>query len=205
VDGVDVVWSNALAEVHRLVVGPIDNNVYVVRCTRTHEATLIDAASEPERLLRVATSLGVTSVVITHGHWDHIGAVGHVRAAGLPVAVRREDADQLEGYDVLLDDDVLLAVGDLFLRTIHTPGHTPGSICFSLEGAPVLFSGDTLFPGGPGNTRSNPDDFATILQSIDERLFRVYPAATTVWPGHGKETTLGAESPHLDEWRARGW
>jgi glyoxylase-like metal-dependent hydrolase (beta-lactamase superfamily II) len=179
--------------------------VYVVRCRRTGEATLLDAANEHDRLLRVATRLGVTSVLETHGHWDHIGAVEAVRAAGIDVWVRGEDAAMLPSYDHLLDDDVVHEVGDLRLRTVHTPGHTPGSISFALEETPMLFTGDTLFPGGPGNTTFEGGDFATIITSIDERIFQVFDADTTIWPGHGAESTLGAERPHLEEWVARGW
>lgn len=202
---VQLVWSDATAEVHRFVVGPVDNNVYVVRCRRTGEAVLLDAANEHDRLLRVASRLGVVSVLETHGHWDHIGAVQQVRDAGIDVWVREEDAGLLPGYDHLLEDDARHQVGDLRLRAVHTPGHTPGSICFALENTPVLFSGDTLFPGGPGNATFEGGDFTTIITSIEERIFRVYESATIVWPGHGAPTTVGAERPHLEEWIARGW
>jgi glyoxylase-like metal-dependent hydrolase (beta-lactamase superfamily II) len=202
---VDLVWSNATAEVHRFVVGPVENNVYVVRCRRTGVAALIDAANEHERLLAVARNLGVQSVLETHGHWDHIGAVTEVRAAGIDVWVREEDSGLLPSYDHLLDDDVEHQVGDLRLRTVHTPGHTPGSICFALVDTPVLFSGDTLFPGGPGNTTFEGGDFPTIITSIEERLFRPYDEETIVWPGHGAATTIGTERPHLEDWVARGW
>jgi glyoxylase-like metal-dependent hydrolase (beta-lactamase superfamily II) len=204
-DNVALVWSDAAAEVHRFVVGPIENNVYVVRCRRTGEATLIDAANEHDRLLRVAKSLGVTSVLETHGHWDHIGAVEQVRDAGIDVWVRAEDADMLPSYDHVLDDDAVHVVGDIRLRILHTPGHTPGSVSFALENTPVLFTGDTLFPGGPGNTTFDGGDFATIITSIEERIFRVFTPATTFWPGHGAPSTIGAETPHLDEWVERGW
>lgn len=204
-DNVALVWSDAAAEVHRFVVGPIENNVYVVRCRRTGEATLIDAANEHDRLLRVAKSLGVTSVLETHGHWDHIGAVEQVREAGIDVWVRAEDADMLPSYDHVLEDDAVHVVGDIRLRIVHTPGHTPGSVSFALEHTPVLFTGDTLFPGGPGNTTFEGGDFATIIASIEERIFRVFDVATTLWPGHGAPSTIGAEAPHLDEWVERGW
>lgn len=202
---VELVWSNAAAQVHRLVVGPLDNNVYVVRCRRTGVAALIDAANEHERLLEVARGLGVTSVLETHGHWDHIAAVAEVREAGLEVWVRDEDAAMLPSYDHLLDDDVEFVVGDLRLRTIHTPGHTPGSMCFALADAPIVFSGDTLFPGGPGATKFEGGDFPTIITSIEERLLRPLAEDTIVWPGHGAATTIGNERPHLDEWVTRGW
>jgi glyoxylase-like metal-dependent hydrolase (beta-lactamase superfamily II) len=204
-DNVELVWADDKAEVHRFVVGPIENNVYVVRCRTTGEATLIDAANEHDRLLRVATKLGVTSVLETHGHWDHIGAVSQVREAGIDVWVRDEDAKMLPGYDHLLEDDTVHEVGRLRLRTIHTPGHTPGSISFALEGTPLLFTGDTLFPGGPGNTTFEGGDFATIIDSIERRFYRIYGDETIFWPGHGRESTIGAERPHLDEWVARGW
>jgi glyoxylase-like metal-dependent hydrolase (beta-lactamase superfamily II) len=155
--------------------------------------------------LAVARNLGVQSVLETHGHWDHIGAVTEVRAAGIDVWVRAEDAGLLPSYDHLLDDDVEHQVGDLRLRTVHTPGHTPGSICFALVETPVLFSGDTLFPGGPGATTFEGGDFATIITSIEERLFRSYDEETIVWPGHGAPTTIGTERPHLEDWVARGW
>ena len=111
----------------------------------------------------------------------------------------------LPSYDHLLDDDTVHQVGDLRLRTVHTPGHTPGSICFALEGTPMLFTGDTLFPGGPGNTNHDATDFATIITSIDERIFGAFADDVTIWPGHGRESTIGAERPHLDEWVERGW
>ena len=146
------IWSDTAAEIHQVVVGPMDNNVYVLRCRSTGDAVLIDAANEHDLLLELARSLGVRQVLETHGHWDHIQAVTEMRDAGYSVGVTSEDASMLPSYDEILADDELIEVGDLRLRTIHTPGHTPGSMCFAIEGTPVLFSGDTLFPGGPGNT-----------------------------------------------------
>ena len=203
--GVERIWEDAAVEVHRLVDGPIDNNVYVVRCRRTGDALLIDAANEHERLLEVCQALGVRTVVETHGHWDHVAAVPAVREAGYDVAVRKEYAAMLDSYDLLLDDDDVLEVGRVRIRTVHTPGHTPGSICFAVEDTPLFFSGDTLFPGGPGNTKTELGDFSLIIRSIDERIFAPYPDETIVLPGHGAVTTLGTERPHLDEWVARGW
>jgi len=197
-------WSGAGAEVHSLVVGPIDNNVFIVRCTRTGEAVLLDAANEHDQLLGLCRDLGVRRVLQTHGHWDHIQAVPALRDAGYDVAVAAADATRLPSYDSLLEDDSVIEVGDLRLRTIATPGHTPGSLCFLLEGTPLLLSGDTLFPGGPGRTDLPGGDFGTILTSLDERLLPL-PAATMVLPGHGADTTIGAERPHLLEWVDRGW
>ncbi len=191
-------------EVHAVVVGPMDNNVFVIRCTETGDGVLIDAANEHERLLELCSALGVRRVIETHGHWDHIQAVPAVRDAGYDVAVTAADSEMLPAYDSILEDDNVIEVGRLRLRTIATPGHTRGSMCFALEGSPLLFSGDTLFPGGPGNTSFEGGDFATIIDSLDQRLF-TYPADTIVLPGHGNWTTIGSERPHLQEWVDRGW
>ena len=192
-------------EIHKLVVGPVDNNVFVLRCTETGESVLIDAANEHDKLLELAERLNVRRVLETHGHWDHIAAIPAMRDAGYSVGVTAEDADMLDSYDEILDDDTMIEVGRLRLHTIHSPGHTPGSISFKLVGAPILFTGDTLFPGGPGATKFPGGDFPTIIRTIEERLFRVLDDDVLVLPGHGDDTTIGAERPHLDEWVARGW
>src|SRR5213082_2704018 len=145
------------AEIHKLV----------VRCKETGDAVLIDAANEHEKLLELCQRLNVRRVIETHGHWDHIQAVPAVRDAGIDVGVTEQDAKMLPSYDFVIDDDSVIEVGRLRLRTIHTPGHTPGSMCFHLEGSPILFSGDTLFPGGPGNTKFEGGDFPTIIRSVD--------------------------------------
>ena len=193
-------------EIHKLVVGPYDNNVFVLRCRATGDAVLLDAANEHEKLLELAQSLNVRRVLETHGHWDHIQAVPAMREAGYEVAVTALDAPRLKdvGYDVFLDDKEVVEVGRVRLDAIHTPGHTEGSICFKVAGSPILFSGDTLFPGGPGNTTFEGGDFATIVQSIDSKLFTL-PPDTIVLPGHGDDTTVGTERPHLQEWIDRGW
>ena len=192
-------------EVHKLVVGPMDNNVFVLRCRHSGDAVLIDAANEHELLLEVSRATGVRRVLTTHGHWDHIQAVTEMRDAGYSVGVAADDAEMLPSYDEILDHDTVIEVGDLRLRTIHTPGHTPGSMSFVVEGKPLLFSGDTLFPGGPGNTGFEGGDFPTIIASIDELLFSRLDPETIVMPGHGLDTTIGAESPHLGGWIERGW
>ena len=192
-------------EVHKVVVGPMDNNVFVLRCRHTGDAVLIDAANEHERLLDLARALDVRRVIETHGHWDHIQAVPELRDAGYSVGVSGEDAGMLPSYDEVIGDDEVIEVGDLRLRTIHTPGHTPGSICFRVEGKPILFSGDTLFPGGPGATKFEGGDFPTIIRSIEDRLFATLPGDTLVLPGHGDDTTIGTESPNLQTWIDRGW
>ena len=199
-------WADSRLEIHRVVVGSYDNNVFVLRCRDTGDAVLIDAANEHERLLELCQRLGVRRVLETHGHWDHIQAVPAIREAGYEVAVTAKDAPMLKdcGYDVFIDDAEVIEVGRLRLHAIHNPGHTPGSVSFLVEGAPLLFTGDTLFPGGPGATKFEGGDFATIIDSIDNKLFTL-PATTIVMPGHGVSTTIGAERPHLQEWVARGW
>jgi glyoxylase-like metal-dependent hydrolase (beta-lactamase superfamily II) len=198
-------YEDSQAEIHRLVVGPMDNNVYVLRCKATGEAVLLDAANEHDKLLELCRRLDVRKVLETHGHWDHIQAVPAIRDAGYDVGVTAADAAMLPSYDFVLEHDTVIDVGRLRLHTIATPGHTPGSMSFLVEGSPVLFSGDTLFPGGPGNTKFEGGDFPTIIRSVEERLFSPLPADTIVMPGHGLDTTIGAESPHLQEWIDRGW
>ena len=197
-------FSDGRVEITKVVVGPMVNNVFVVRCVETGAAVLVDAADEPEVLLDLCERLNVGDVLTTHGHGDHIQAVPAVRAAGHRVGVGAADAHMLPGYDFEIADGSVVDVGRLRLRAIHTPGHTPGGTCFSIEGSPVLLAGDTLFPGGPGATRGNSTDFATIIRSIQQRLF-VLPDETIVMPGHGDDTTIGTERPHLQEWIDRGW
>ena len=198
-------WSDTGIEVHKIVVGPVDNNVFVIRCTETGEAVLLDAANEHDRLLELCETLGVRTVLETHGHWDHIQAIPAVRDAGYQVGVTAEDAAMLPSYDYLLEDDTVVDIGRLRIRTVHTPGHTPGSMSFHVENTPLLFSGDTLFPGGPGATQFEGGDFDLIIKSIEDRIFRVFDSDTIVLPGHGDDTTIGTESGSLDEWVARGW
>lgn len=199
-------WQDENVDVHRLVVGPFDNNVFVVRCRHTGDAVLIDAANEHEKLLELSTALGVRRVLETHGHHDHIQAIPAMREAGYEVAVTLADAPMLGdmGYDVLIGDGEVIEVGRLRIDAIHTPGHTPGSVSFAVRGTPLLFTGDTLFPGGPGATKFEGGDFPTIIRSIETRLF-TFPDDTVVLPGHGLDTILSAEKPHLDEWVDRGW
>jgi len=198
-------YEDSLVEVHRVVVGPMDNNVHVIRCKQTGDAVMVDAANEHELLLEMCRDLGVRQVVETHGHWDHIQAVPAVRDAGFAVSVSAEDSSMLPSYDLVIHDGDVLEVGRLRLEALATPGHTPGSVSFALHGTPLLFSGDTLFPGGPGATKFEGGDFPTIIRSIDERIFSNFTADTIVLPGHGDDTTVGKERPHLREWIDRGW
>ncbi|MCL4313616.1 MAG: MBL fold metallo-hydrolase [Actinobacteria bacterium] len=206
-----VFHSSPAVLVYKFVVGPFDNNVYVVQSKVSGGSVLIDAAAEPKRLVDICRDLRVTAVLQTHGHADHIQAVPELRRAGFRVGIGSGDADRLPNeHDWIIDDGELIDIGGgVELEAIHTPGHTPGSLCFLLvdgqRAADILFSGDTLFPGGPGNTSLAGGDFATIIESIRTRLFARMPESTLVLPGHGVHTTIGTERPHLTEWIARGW
>jgi len=180
------------------------NNVFIVRCVETGRSALVDAADEPDVLLPLCQELQVGDVLTTHGHGDHVQAVPAVRAAGHRVGIAEGDAWMLPAHDFVIPDDAVIEIGRLRLHALHTPGHTPGSTSFKVEDCPVLFSGDTLFPGGPGNTRRNPVHFATIIRSIQQRLFTL-PDDTIVFPGHGDDTTIGTERPRLQDWIDRGW
>src|SRR5438552_8445564 len=185
-------YGTSDVRIEKIVVGPFENNVFVLRSKGNGDAVIVDAANEHELLLEVSRATGVRRVLTTHGHFDHIQAVTQMRNAGIDVGIAVEDAKMLPAYDFVIPDDEVIRVGDLRLHTVHTPGHTPGSTCFLLEGHPVLFSGDTLFPGGVGNTTFPGGDFATIIQSVDRRLFTL-PVETLVLPGHGLDTTVGTE------------
>jgi glyoxylase-like metal-dependent hydrolase (beta-lactamase superfamily II) len=198
-------YQDEQVEITKVVVGPMDNNVFVVRCRQSGDAVMLDAANEHDKLLDLCRTLNVRKVLETHGHWDHIQAVPQVRDAGYEVGVTAEDAAMLPSYDFVLEDETVIPVGRLKLHTMLTPGHTPGSMCFKIEGSPVLLSGDTLFPGGPGNTSFEGGNFETIIRSIEDRLFSEIPEDTIVMPGHGDDTTIGNERPHLQEWIDRGW
>ena len=197
-------FEDSRVRVDKLIVGPFENNVFIVRCKSTGDAVLLDAANEHELLLEVCRETGVRRVLTTHGHWDHIQAVEAVRDAGIDVGIAAADAEMLPAYDFVIPDDEVYKIGDLRLRSIHTPGHTAGSTSFLLEDEPLIFTGDTLFPGGPGNTSTPGASFETILASIDRRLFTL-PEDMLVLPGHGLDTTIGEERPHLQEWSDRGW
>ena len=197
-------FEDSGVRVDKLIVGPFENNVFVVRCTSTGDAVIVDAANEHELLLEVSQATGVRRVLTTHGHWDHIQAVTALRNAGIEVGISAADAEMLPSYDFVIPDDDVIEVGDLRLHTILNPGHTAGSTSFLVEDHGVLFTGDTLFPGGPGNTKTPEGDFPLILVSIGRRLFTL-AGDLLVLPGHGLDTTLDQERPHLQEWADRGW
>lgn len=186
------------------VVGPLDNNVYIIYCKNTSSSILVDAANEHDKLLELTKFFNVQKVVETHGHFDHIGAVSQMLDSNIDVLVSREDSSMLPGYDLIIGDTGVIKAGKVELIALHTPGHTPGSFCFKLNNYDIVLSGDTLFPGGPGATHLPGANFDQIITSITNRLF-VLKDSTLVLPGHGRFTTIGDEKPHLDEWISRGW
>ncbi|MEV5605923.1 MBL fold metallo-hydrolase [Streptomyces sp. NPDC052299] len=196
--------------ISKVAVGPMDNNAYLLRCRATGEQLLIDAADEAGTLLRLIGDDSILSVVTTHRHRDHWRALGEVVAAtGARTYAGRFDAEGIEvPTEVLVEDGDTIRVGEVALTARHLTGHTPGSITLLYDdphGAPHLFTGDCLFPGGVGNTRKDPEAFASLLHDVETKLFAPLPDETWVYPGHGRDTTLGDERPHLPEWRARGW
>ncbi len=199
------------ASIVKVSVGQMDNNAYLITCSQTGEALLIDAANDAEILLelieRYAPKLSL--IVTSHQHWDHIQALDAVaKATGAPTAAHELDSEPLPVKpDRYLAHGDTITVGELSFDVIHLQGHTPGSVALALRGADDvthLFTGDCLFPGGVGKTWQE-GDFEKLLGDVSERVFDVYGDSTVVYPGHGDDTTLGAERPHLAEWRERGW
>jgi glyoxylase-like metal-dependent hydrolase (beta-lactamase superfamily II) len=194
----------------KVAVGPFDNNCYLLRCAATGEQLLIDAANEADRLLSLIGEAGLATVVTTHRHHDHVQALAEVVAAtGATTVAHPDDAPAIPvATATLLRDGEELRVGEVTLRAIHLVGHSPGSIALLHDAdptAPHLFTGDCLFPGGPGNTRNDAAAFTSLMNGLEAKVFGPLPDATWIYPGHGKDTSLGAERPHLAEWRARGW
>jgi glyoxylase-like metal-dependent hydrolase (beta-lactamase superfamily II) len=192
----------------KVAVGPLSANAYLLRCRQTDEQLLIDAGAEPKTLLGTVGG-ALRTVVTTHRHEDHWGALGAVVAAtGARTAAGEFDADAIAvPTNARLRDGETISVGDIPLRAIHLAGHTPGSVALLYDdpkGHPHLFTGDCLFPGGPGRT-TNPTDFGSLMHDLEEKVFNKLPDETWIYPGHGRDSTLGAERPHLTQWRARGW
>lgn len=199
------------AAIVKMSVGPMDNNVYVVQCSSSGKSVLIDAANDADRINGLVSGhAGVLeTIVTTHQHPDHWQALeAVVAAAGAPTAAHPLDADPLPvAPDRMLNDGDTLQVGDLTLDVIHLVGHTPGSIALALTdggGQVHLFTGDSLFPGGIGKT-ADAEKFTSLLDDVESKVFGRYGDDTVVYPGHGDDTTLGTERPHLAEWRERGW
>jgi glyoxylase-like metal-dependent hydrolase (beta-lactamase superfamily II) len=195
----------------KLAVGPMNNNAYLLRCTQTQEGLLIDAANEADRLRELIVLDGppVSAILTTHRHADHWQALAEtVEAAGAAVYAGEPDADELPvAVDERLDHGETITVGDVSLDILALRGHTPGSIAVLYRdpgGVAHLFTGDSLFPGGPGRTTS-PEDFTSLMDDLESRVFATLDDQTWFYPGHGNDSTLGAERPHLEEWRKRGW
>lgn len=199
------------ASVLKASVGPMDNNAYLITCSQTGETLLIDAANDAEILLELLGKYApkLSLIVTSHQHWDHVQALQQVaNATGAPTAAHRLDAAALPvTSDRILEHGETVQIGELNFDVIHLQGHTPGSVALALTGADEvthLFTGDCLFPGGVGKTWQE-GDFERLLGDVSTRVFDVYGDSTVVYPGHGDDTTLGAERPHLGEWRERGW
>ena len=195
--------ETASLEVRTLTLGPMENNVYVVVDSATKRGVVIDASYDAAQIADLAEGVQVERILLTHGDRDHIDALWDLKALlPVPVGIHAGDADRLSRPpDFLIEDGQTIPVGGASLLALHTPGHTPGSICLYTPG--TLIAGDTLFPGGPGATRGDAQKFAQIIESIRGQLFTL-PDETRVLPGHGAATTIGAEKPSLDEWIARG-
>ena len=190
--------------IRKMNVGDYDNCAYVLACAETSEAVIVDAAAEADVILAACEGLNVRSILTTHGHWDHIQVLDEVKdSLGVPWAMHTADIE-IAGRtpDEPITDGEEHLIGTIALHALHTPGHTPGSVSFVVESA--VFSGDTLFPGGPGATRWEYSSFGQIMDSVEQRLLTL-PGPTIVFPGHGDATTIEREAPHADEWRARGW
>ncbi|MFJ6028059.1 MBL fold metallo-hydrolase [Pseudarthrobacter sp. NPDC092424] len=213
-----LVYDLPALTIRRISVSEMDNNVYLLTAKASGEQVLIDAADNLSAIRQLlADAAADTSaaprlalIATTHQHWDHVRALPElVAATGAPTAAGADDADALPvPVDRRLAHGDTVAVDGFQLEAVHLRGHTPGSIAFVYrdpDGPPHIFSGDSLFPGGVGNTQKDPERFNSLLADVTDRLFGTYPDAAVVHPGHGKPTTLGAERPHLDEWRARGW
>ncbi|UEL28265.1 MBL fold metallo-hydrolase [Pseudarthrobacter sp. L1SW] len=204
--------------IRRISVSEMDNNVYLLTAKASGEQVLIDAADDfPAIQQLLQDAAGDTSatprlalIATTHQHWDHVRALKElVEATEATTAAGTDDAEALPvPVDRPLGHGDTVAVDGFELAAVHLRGHTPGSIAFVYEdpeGPAHIFSGDSLFPGGVGNTQKDPGRFNQLLDDVTQRLFGTYPDSAVVHPGHGKPTTLGAERPHLEEWRARGW
>jgi len=194
--------------ISKLAVSEMANNAYLLRDTASGEALLVDAAADPDALRALIGDADLRTVVTTHGHWDHHRALPDVVAAtGAQTVAHAADAGDLPvpvGRTVAHGDTV--TVGGQTLEVIHLRGHTPGSIALLYRGdeRPHLFTGDSLFPGGVGKTWS-PEDFTSLINDVQTRIFGELPDETWFYPGHGDDSTLGAERPSLGEWRSRGW
>ena len=209
-----VVVEGGPLEIRRVSVGPMDNNAYLLTCTASGAQLLVDAAADPDRLdalISEGSAEGrLDTIVTTHSHHDHVGALADVvERTGARTAAGAEDAPAIPvPTDVPLHHGDTVQVGEQRLDVIGLRGHTPGSIALAWtapDGTTFLLTGDSLFPGGVGNTDHDPARFRSLLDDVEQRIFDRYPDSARVLPGHGDGTTLGAERPQLPQWRERGW
>ncbi|MDC5695853.1 MBL fold metallo-hydrolase [Intrasporangium calvum] len=198
--------------IRKLAVSEMSNNVYLLTCRATGRQLLVDAADDAPRILGLVadSGSGLDLVVTTHQHWDHVRALEQVVAAtGARTVAGADDADALPvAVDERVGQGDTVRFGEVLLDVVHLRGHTPGSIALAYAdpgGSTHLFTGDSLFPGGIGNTKNPGQSFDSLIEDVSTRVFDVYDDDTWFYPGHGDDSTLGAERPHLDEWRARGW
>ena len=198
--------------IRKMSVSEMHNNVYLLTCRATREQLLVDAADEPERIreLVAAGGSGLDHLVTTHQHWDHVRALVEICRDYSPETYAGEDdAPALpQRPDHRLRHLDTVTFGEISLGVVHLRGHTPGSVALAYDdpqGHVHLFTGDSLFPGGVGATHNPGQSFESLYTDVTERVFDVYGDDTWVYPGHGSDTTLGAERPHLEEWRERGW
>jgi glyoxylase-like metal-dependent hydrolase (beta-lactamase superfamily II) len=208
----DVREVNGLT-IRKLAVSQMHNNVYLLTCQKTRQQLLIDAADDAPTILALVQDSGdgtLATVVTTHQHWDHTRALGDVVAVtGARTVAGADDADALPvTVDVRARHGDEVRVGDVVLGVIHLRGHTPGSIALAFDdphGPAHIWTGDSLFPGGVGNTTNPGQSFESLIEDVTSRIFDVYGDDTWFYPGHGADSTLGVERPHLQEWRDRGW
>jgi len=207
-DGAWIEHFDGPVRIRKVSVEEMDNNVYVVSCTATSKAIVVDVAARPNRLLEATEDIDVVAAVQTHGHWDHVRAWSALtQEHDWEVWGHHDDAELFpRACDRWLEDGDMLEVGDLRIEVLHVPGHTPGSVLYLVQGdeRPHLITGDSLFPGGPGRV-TTPAEFTEIMDGLEARVFERLPDETWVYPGHGDDTTLGQERPKLALWRERGW
>ncbi|MCP3975085.1 MAG: MBL fold metallo-hydrolase [bacterium] len=195
-------FTDSGVAVDKIVTGPLDNNVYLIVSVDSNDSVIVDAASNAAQIIDMAEGTDVGAVLTTHGHWDHVGATAQVATTlAVPASIGPEDLAISKLDDATALDEGPLVIGGLTLEIIATPGHTQGSRCIKVGN--LLFTGDTLFPGGPGATQ-NAGHFAQIMNSLDTKLFTLADA-TRILPGHGLDTTIGAERGSVEDWRSRGW